>query len=109
MSSIERWRCDQSLDGGGVGTAGAPAEMLRRAGISARARVVGVAQRSGSARAVLNAQQPELVGVACELDAIAEAELLKDVVEVGLHGPFGDREPVRHLGVAEPERDPAHD
>ena len=34
-----------------------------------------------------------------KIRAIAQPELLEDVVEMGLHGALGDREPLRDLGV----------
>src|SRR5262249_61805846 len=44
-----------------------------------------------------------------QLDAIAQSQLLEDVVDVRLDRDLADAELPSHLGVAQPERDVAHD
>src|SRR5262249_21273825 len=62
--------------------------------------------RSGSSGA---SDQIPLQRVMNELGAIAQAELLEDVVEVRLHRSLGDGEPLGHLGIRLAERHQTND
>jgi hypothetical protein len=53
--------------------------------------------------APVDANDSGTCGVQRELDAIADADLVEDVVQVRLDRLFSDEETVRHFRIAEPE------
>src|SRR5581483_175177 len=62
-----------------------------------------------SRKSFIGAHDSEAMRADRELHAIADAEFLKDAVEVSLHGLLGDEELLRDLRVAHAERDQPDD